>query len=60
MNRSIAGRYVVLRDFITVTVSITCGRLLMEISQLWSFLLQKFSACAIKGNVRCDERECGG
>ena len=61
MNTSIAGGCVILRDFITAAVSITCVvRLLMEISKLCAFLLQKFPACAIKGNVRCDERECGG
>jgi hypothetical protein len=49
---------VILRDFIIATVSISCVRLLMEISKLCSFLLQKFPACAIKGNVLCDEREC--
>jgi hypothetical protein len=49
-----------LRDFIIAAVSITCVRLLMKISKLRSFLLQKFPACAIKGNERCDERECEG
>jgi len=51
---------VILRDFIIVAVSISCVRLLMEISKLCSFLLQKFPACAIKGNVLCDERACEG